>query len=96
MFVGDIYLDRIFDYNIKISQTETIKVSIDDKQLPRIILLVISFFISLGLTLYFYGTKRLYQFFSSSLKRYHSLLFNFSETPRSKVAKKYIPPMEPL
>ena len=60
MFVGDIYLDRIFDYNIKISQTETIKVSIDDKQLPRIILLVISFIISLGLTLYFYGTKRLY------------------------------------
>lgn len=75
---------------------KTPKISMDDMDTPRVTLIIGSFILSIILTLFFWGTRKLYLLFLSALERYHMQLFNFSETPRSKVAKKYLPPMEPL
>ena len=81
--------------NIKVL-AKTPKISMDDMETPRLILIIGSFMLCLVLTLFFWGTRKLYLLFLQALERYHVQLFNFAETPRSKVAKKYLPPMEPL
>eukprot|EP00347_Sterkiella_histriomuscorum_P005810 403355184 len=50
----------------------------------------------IGVTVLTYCARKLFSHYHSLLKDFSIFLLNFTETPRSKMATKYMPPMEPL
>eukprot|EP00347_Sterkiella_histriomuscorum_P016509 403352910 len=93
-YLCDLYLFRIisYDYNDQEGSTDLG----DIKRLPTIILLVIIIINMIGVTVLTYCARKLFSHYHSLLKDFSIFLLNFTETPRSKMATKYMPPMEPL
>jgi hypothetical protein len=42
------------------------------------------------------GCRKSYLLYGDSIQKYHKFLLEYEETPRSKMVKKYLPPLEPL
>ena len=63
---------------------------------PVIALLMTIIAIIIIITIMYWCARKTFQKFKMAIDDYETFLFNFKETPRSKYAKKYIPPLEPL
>lgn len=63
---------------------------------PIITLLMAIIAIIVIITILYWCARETFQKFKLAIDDYETFLLNFKETPRSKYAKKYIPPMEPL
>ena len=61
-----------------------------------IILIILTVFVLTIGILGCLASRRNYINFNLSLERYHKFLLSYEETPRSKMVKKYLPPLDPL
>ncbi len=59
-------------------------------------MLIVVIFVIIIFTVMSWFTRLAFQKFRFAIESYEGFLLKFEETPRSKYAKKYIPPMEPL
>jgi len=59
-------------------------------------LIVVSILLCVLVSLAGFFYRRFMLHFERILEQYEQFLLSFNETPRTKIVKKYVPPMEPL
>ena len=86
-YLSYLYLEKIYESRHEKN---------DKRRLAYTILIGISFIMILMQVTLCLMMSKVYQSFKKSLEQYIDFLLMFEETPRSKIAKKYIPPMDVL
>ncbi|CDW90838.1 UNKNOWN [Stylonychia lemnae] len=92
-YLCDLYLFKVIEYNYSDDGDDVVS---EKKKTPTIVLLVIILINMIGVTVLTYCARRLFLHYERLLGEYVMFLIKFVETPRSKMAQKYIPPLDPL
>jgi hypothetical protein len=93
LYLGDMYMKDALKANpgLEGNTADTY-----NNKVATVVLLVITVVSLIVGVLSCYGCRTTYKNYKSSVKNYNNFLVNYSETPRSKIIKKYRSPLEPL
>ena len=92
-YLSDTFITKaIYAPNNNISADEVSQL----RKKPVITLLMTIIGVIILITILYWCSRKTFQNFKAAIDEYETFLLNFKETPRSKYAKKYNPPMEAL
>jgi hypothetical protein len=93
-YLSDNYLTIVIDTNAPDGSTEEDKIELRKKPIIALLMSIIAIIITI--TILYWCARKTFQRFKQAIVDYETFLLTFKETPRSKYAKKYIPPRDPL